>query len=85
MGVPCDFDESNVVLSKPAGLTHDQCQPLCAMRARKPDGTPFLVSCWKLTAEELAEINRTGRVWLSIMGHTMPPACVTGDKPFEDA
>lgn len=35
------------------------------------------VSCWELSPEELAEINRTGRVFVSILsGHTQPPVFV---------
>lgn len=38
------------------------------------------VSCWKLDADELAEIQRTGVVWLSVMGPTHPPLFVGGRK-----
>ncbi|WP_128146638.1 hypothetical protein [Sinorhizobium meliloti] len=38
------------------------------------------VSCWELSAEELAEINRTGRIFLSVFsGRTQPPVYV-GDE-----
>ena len=44
--------------------------------------TTTTISCWKLTAEELAEVNRTGRVWLGCMGATMQPAWISGHSPF---
>jgi len=37
------------------------------------------VSCWRLTPEELEEVNRTGVVWLKIAGHSMPPVYVSGE------
>ena len=45
-------------------------------------GIPVVVSCWKMTAEELAEINRTGRVWLVVWGVTQPPVSLCGEKPI---
>jgi hypothetical protein len=63
-------------------MTDDQCGPLAIARAVCPDGTPVLLSCWKLTREELDEINRTGRVWLGIIGRSMPPVLVSGCNPF---
>jgi hypothetical protein len=82
MAVPASFEESNAVLGKPADMSADECEALSVLRVQYPDGKIAVVSCWKLTAEELAEINRTGRVWLTIMGVTMPPAFIGGTKPF---
>jgi hypothetical protein len=70
---PAGFDESNVVLDKPPGMTHEECQALQVFRGQDETGSPVVVSCWKVTQAELDEINRTGRVWLTIHGHTMPP------------
>lgn len=82
MAVPAGFDEANLVLDKPEGTTYDQCEALQVLRAQYGDGTPVVFSCWKLTPEELAEVNRTGRVWLAIYGETMPPALIHGQKPL---
>lgn len=47
---------------------------------RQPDG-PCNVSCWELTPEELAEVNRTGRVFLSVMsGRTFYPALLGSES-----
>lgn len=82
MGFPADFAESNVVLEKPSTMTAEECSALSAFQGLTADGLPVVISCWKLTAEELAEINRTGRVWLLVYGTAMFPSCVAGEKPF---
>jgi len=83
MAFPASFDESNAVLARPAGMTHQQCEPLSVLRAVDGDGIPIVISCWKLTKEEMEEVQRTGRVWLGIIGQTMPPAWIDGCKPFD--
>ncbi len=80
--VPSSFDESNQVLNPPAGMSVDDCTPLSVCQATQHDGTPIVVSCWKITAEELVEIQRTGRVWLIVLGYTMPPVILSGHTPF---
>lgn len=80
---PAAFDEANAILSAPDGMTHDECDPLEVCRTQTPDGKTVVISCWKLTADELERINRTGRVWLMIWGQTMPPIAVLGESPFE--
>jgi hypothetical protein len=80
MSEPASFAESNGVLSRPPDMTDDECAPLSILRA-SIGPYPAVISCWKLTAEELAEINRTGRVWLVVLGETMPPVMVEGLKP----
>lgn len=79
--IPSSFDEANLVLDRPAGDGFKDCDPLNVLRCQDPVGRPMVISCWKLTQEELEEIQRTGRVWLSIWGPTMPPANVSGIKP----
>jgi hypothetical protein len=65
-------------------MTADQCNPLPVCATSMQDGTPVLISCWKVTAEELREIERTGRVWVLVAGHSMPPISPTGHCPFDD-
>lgn len=80
---PSSFDESNHVLGRPEGLSDEDCGPLSVFVGNQADGLPVVVSCWKPTEAELEEIIRTKRVWLGIIGHTMPPAWVSGVKPFD--
>lgn len=76
MAEPATFAEANLVLGPPVGMTEDEVMRLPVLRI---DGR--LVSCWMPSAEELAEIIRTGRVWLSVWGReTQPPVLVSGWK-----
>lgn len=79
------FAEANGYVDKPEQLTYDQCQVLTTWTGMLVNGIPATISCWKPTREELAEIERTGRVWLVVLGHGMPPVHITGHKPFEEA
>lgn len=75
MGAPVDFPEATRTLTAPHGL-EDQVRPL-----RVAQGNHQLVSCWELTADEVAEVQATGLVWLSVWGAvTQPPVFVTGHK-----
>lgn len=80
--VPTSFEGENAVLGAPEGVGCDQVAPLSVLRTQYTDGTPVVISCWKVTAEELAEIQRTGRVWLHVLGYTMPPVLVMGTRSF---
>lgn len=80
--VPCSFDESNLVLSRPESMGADECEALSVLRTQTHSGAPIILSCWKLTTAELAELNRTGRVWLLVYGQTMPPVALTAEKPI---
>lgn len=80
--VATSFPESNHVLDKPAEMTYDECDPLSVWVGRDPNGVPLVISQWKLTKEELAEVNRTGRVWLTVFGVTMQPVALHTASPF---
>lgn len=80
----CGFDEENGVADTPAGIAPEEVEPLSVFRGQMGDCRPVTISCWKVTAEEMAEIQRTGRVWLLVLGHGIPPVAVTGTKPFEE-
>lgn len=75
MGAPAAFPEANVILGPPPG-SEAEVSDLQVLRA---DGR--LVSCWQLSPEEIAEIVRTGKIWLSVWGAvTQPPVLVTAHK-----
>jgi hypothetical protein len=81
---PTAFDEETGIIGPPPGMSESEVYSLSIAQA-SVDGHPAIVSCWKVTAEELAEIQRTGRVWLICMGG-MPPVILSGHKPeFEKA
>lgn len=77
------FDQSNGYLSRPSDMTDEECGPLSIARVAYPNGMTGVVSCWKLTVEELAEFQRTGRIWLGVLGGTMPPVWLSAKNPFE--
>jgi hypothetical protein len=80
--LPIEFKESNLVLSKPMDMTDEQCMPLSVWKGNCDDGTPEIISCWKLSKEDLEEINKTGTVWLRIVGQGMPPVTLQTETPF---
>lgn len=70
MGQPINFAGSNVVMHAPKDA--ENVQDMHVFRTQHS-----CVSCWELSAVELAEINRTGRVFLSVlMGGQQPPVYV---------
>lgn len=75
------FDEANVILGPPEGLTEDDVYSLNVNRTEFADGSHAVTSLWKLTQDELEEFQRTGRIWLVCLGGTMPPVIVTARKP----
>lgn len=79
------FDEENAVFEKPPDMMADECDALSVWRGAigSHDGPQVVISCWKPTKEELEEINRTGRVWVIVLGQSMPPICPTGTNPFK--
>jgi len=82
VGVP--FPEANLVLAPPtpedaaAGTVYG----LQVHRWRDLDGQAHVLSKWKLTPGELAEIARTGVVWFHCWGRTHPPIAISGHDPF---
>lgn len=76
MAEPTPFLEQNMVL-KPAAGDEDHVSDLPAHY----DDSGIFISSWKLSPEEIAEITRTGVVWLHVWGRH-PPIAVTGFSPF---
>lgn len=74
------FNEANTILDTPEGMTCDQVEALSVAVIDVSQNQSVIVSCWKVTKEELEEINRTGRVWLCVLGGVMPPVILTGKK-----
>jgi len=69
MGSPVDFQGANLVLTAPDGV--ENVSPLPCFENGKQ-----VVSCWLLDAAERAEIARTGRVFLVVVGRSQPPVFV---------
>lgn len=77
-----NFEESNMILSKPKGLSEDEVSSQFAFRGQLGN-VPVYVTCFKTTQAELDEINRTGRVLVVVMGNSYPPLMVTGVNPID--
>jgi hypothetical protein len=76
MAQPIGFEEANVTLGPPGGMEADVV-PLPVRHS--VDGQ--LVSCWQLSADEIEEIVRTRKVWISVWGGmSQPPVFVMGHK-----
>jgi hypothetical protein len=59
MAVPIHFTEVDFVMGPPGG-SDEAAIPMPVRRT----AAGRLVSCWKLSLEEIEEIGRTGRIWL---------------------
>lgn len=76
--IPVEFDQMTVVLGKPQGWRDEDCLPLPVYR----DGVRC-ISCWKLSKEDLEQIEKTGEIWLTILaGESQPPVCLQTENPF---
>ncbi len=77
-----DFPEANFTFSKPSDMTDEQCMPLQVWRGLDANGYPLIISKWTLSAEDLAEIQKTGSIYLIITGTGMPPVSLSVETPF---
>jgi len=75
---PIKFPDANASLSRPAGTAKDDCGLLPIHRT--DDGR--IVTCWKLTDDDLKIIFETKQIWVQVMDSTMPPICLHTDNPF---
>ena len=82
--LPITFKEMNFVLEKPPEMTDEQCMSLPVYRGRDADGFPIIVSCWKLSYEDLQLIQQTGCVYLTVSGTGMPPVSLHVETPFKE-
>lgn len=78
---PTPFDGANVILKPPPGVEDVLALPV--RRSEVDDGSVTTVSCWELEPGDLEEIQRTGRVWLSVQGRTHAPLYLAAVQPFE--
>lgn len=74
-----EFPEQTVVLAK----DQPEYSPLPVHIGSESEGTP-MTACFKLSAEELAEINETGIIWIGQLtfGKLLQPIRISTKKPF---
>lgn len=77
------FDEANLVIGPPPGVSESVVSSLNVYRGPCREGCcpEVTISCFKVTGDELVEINSTGRVWLTVVGR-MLPVKLDGCSPF---
>lgn len=75
---PTNFEESDVVF----GENQPEYLPLPAKLGNRKVGE--IHTCWKLSPEELQEIQKTGVIWVSILTFKQPlqPISLSTEKPF---
>lgn len=68
---------NNAVLGAPAGWSQAEL-PVNALPITRTEvgGKPAVVSFWRPTAEEIADINAGAYVALWVLGSTMPPIAI---------
>lgn len=77
--IPVDFEESNKLLTKPPGMTDEECGPLPVFN----DGQQS-ISCWQLPWRDRLRVLFTGKIWLGVcMGITQPPVFISARKLFQ--
>lgn len=74
------FDQGNFEIG--AG-ENKECDSLTAGFAIDGHGYRNIVSKFKLTKEELEEINEKGEIWVSIRGVSIAPFFVTPFNPYD--
>jgi len=72
MAVGVDFQGANFTFLAPAGM-EGEVYDLHGFRDER-----CFVSCWRLSEDELAEVARTGVVWLRTEGQRFSPSLVSG-------
>lgn len=70
---PVDFPQAN--------KTFTGWDDILDLRAHD-DGTNIF-ECWEFTKEDLEEVNRTGRIWISLMMRGVPPVSLQVESPFK--
>ena len=70
---PINFKEQNVI------YIAEECNDLPVHKTKDQ-----IISCWKLTKEELEQINKTGVIWFSVMGQSQPPIWLGTENPFKE-
>ena len=74
---PIKFDGANVVF----GANQPEYTPLPAQVL--PGDYGQTITCWELTQEEMEQVKKTGKIWLSVLtfGQPLQPVLLTDEKP----
>lgn len=64
-------------------LTAPNCTPLPAVLVTYADGVQSVVTAWELTEDEVADVVKSGRLWLEVRGITQPPVLLATRCPYD--
>lgn len=79
MAITVDFQGTNMRLRAPQG-DEDRVQPL-----RCFTNNHVVVTCWKLTPDEMVEVMRTGKIWVAqLSGRTIHPTLVADAETIRE-
>lgn len=67
------FKEANKIYTKPEGMTDEECYSISAYEGKFDDGTPFVVTVWQPSKEDIDAINAGRPVCLRFIGGGLPP------------
>lgn len=81
---PVDFPWSNRTYVKPEGWTDEQCQALQTYQGVNEDGHSLIISCWKPTPEEIADIVAGKPIFLHVLTNVQPPVLLTTKSLFPE-
>lgn len=75
---PFKFPQANGSLSRPEGVAKDECGLLPVHR----DGN-YVISAWRLDADDLKLIAEEKTIWLYVRGSTQPPISMQVENPWD--
>jgi hypothetical protein len=81
--IPIEFPQANQVFKKPDNMTDEECYELHTFHGLVDGPNLGTISCWQLSKEDIEEIQRTGVIWLRVLGARLPPMAVFTENPFE--
>ena len=78
--IPVTFEQYNVLMRGDSENTHEG---LSMIELPAYSDGQKMVTCWQLNKEDLDELNRTGKIWLTIFLPVHPPVWLDADCPIK--
>lgn len=78
---PIKTEHTNAVLKAPKEGTSIVDLPIT--RLELSDGINAVESCWKLSKEDLEEVQKTGKIYFVCIGDTHPPILLSTKSQLE--
>lgn len=79
--IATDFPEANKYFGPPKDLDPEQCQTIRAhvgvVQRGSVEGLPMIITAWKPTAAELADLNAGAPVYVTFVSGGLPPHFLT--------